>query len=306
MIRRIAEEIRREFFLGGHDIPVEEIEKRLEILLLKFRVPEDEAKRSVYNYFLKELNLKFLPVSRDSELVKISDIREGGRWVSLKAKVLEIWEPRSDSVSQVGLIGDETGIMKFVVWSKSELPDVEEGKSYLFKNVISDVYQGRIQINVNRNSEIIELQEDISTRPREIELRGAVVDIYSGSGLIQRCPECRRIINKGICATHGKVTGIYDLRVRAVLDDGEETYDLFLDSERVQKLCNLDVERAKKMIAESLDKSVVEDYIAEKLFGKYFTVKGRMLGRYFFVEGMRPLELQREELEELFEEVEMK
>ncbi|MDI3502054.1 MAG: hypothetical protein PWR13_1382 [Archaeoglobi archaeon] len=306
MIRRIAEEIRKEFFLAGHEIPIEEIEKRLETLILKFKVPEEEARRSVYNYFLKELNLKFLPVSRDSELVKIADIREGGRWVSLKAKVLELWEPRSDSVSQVGLIGDETGVMKFVIWSKSELPEVEEGRSYLFRNVISDVYQGRVQINVNRNSEIIELQEDISARPREIELRGAVVDIYSGSGLIQRCPECRRIINKGVCAVHGKVTGIYDLRVRAVLDDGEETYDLFLDSERVQKICNLDVERAKKMIAESLDKSVVEDYIAERLFGKYFAVKGRTLGRYFFVEDMEPLELRKEDVEELLEEAGMR
>jgi len=290
--------------LAGYEIPLEEVEDRLRKLIIDFKVPEDEAKRSVHNYFLKELNLKSLPLQRDSELVKISEIKEGGRWISLKAKVLELWEPRSESVSQVGLLGDDTGVIKFVIWAKSDLPDVEEGKSYLFKNVVSDVYQGRTQVNINRNSEIIELKEDVSTKPREMEITGAIIDIYSGSGLIQRCPECGRIVNKGICSTHGKVIGVYDLRVRVVLDDGEETYDLFIDRERIERICDLTVEKAKKMIAESLDRTVVEDYIASKLLGRYFKVTGRIFGRYFFVENMRSLEISPEEVEKLIEEVE--
>jgi len=305
MIREMAEDIRRQFFLAGYEIPLEEVEKRLRKLIVEFKVPPEEARRSVHNYFLKELNLKSLPVSRDSEIVKIADITEGGRWISLKAKVLELWEPRSESVSQVGLLGDDTGVIKFVIWSKSDLPEVEEGKSYLFKNVVTDIFQGRTQVNVNRNSEIIELSEEISTKPREMEIRGAIVDIYSGSGLIQRCPECGRIVNKGLCATHGKVIGVYDLRVRAVLDDGEETYDLFFDRERVERICDLTVEKAKKMIAESLDRTVVEDYISSRLLGKYFSVRGRIFGRYFFVEEITPLELSAEELEKLMEEVEI-
>ena len=39
-------------------------------------------------------------------------------------------------------------------------------------------------------------------------------------GLIIRCPQCKRVVQKGACRMHGKVEGYPDLRVKAVLDDG--------------------------------------------------------------------------------------
>lgn len=39
-------------------------------------------------------------------------------------------------------------------------------------------------------------------------LKGKIIQIYDGSGLIQRCPECDRWIIDNFCMVHGDVTGI--------------------------------------------------------------------------------------------------
>ena len=43
-----------------------------------------------------------------------------------------------------------------------------------------------------------------------------MIDIQTGSGLIKRCPECKRALVKGACAEHGKVKGEYDLRINRI------------------------------------------------------------------------------------------
>src|SRR5690606_28985035 len=73
-------------------VPDEEIEVRLKKLIDDFRVPEGEARRSVLNYFQKEHGI--MPQARaSSEKVKLSEIKESGRWVDLEVKVLDLWEP---------------------------------------------------------------------------------------------------------------------------------------------------------------------------------------------------------------------
>ena len=46
--------------------------------------------------------------------MKVMEINEPGLWVDLKVKVAQLWETNSDAISQSGLVGDETGIIKFV------------------------------------------------------------------------------------------------------------------------------------------------------------------------------------------------
>ncbi|MFO8110539.1 MAG: hypothetical protein R6U17_08515 [Thermoplasmata archaeon] len=65
--------------------------------------------------------------------VSISDIDEDGKWITLRVKVLQLWEPNSDSIEQVGLLGDPGGKIKFVSWKKAELPTLREGKRYRFR-----------------------------------------------------------------------------------------------------------------------------------------------------------------------------
>jgi len=218
------------------------------------------------------------------EDAKIAEIEEPGRWINLRAKVVQLWDSNSDAISQVGLIGDETGSMKFVKWAKAELLELAEGKSYLLKNVVTDEFQGRFSIKLNRTSEVEELEEDVEVGSQAAEFAGALVDIQKGSGLIKRCPVCKRSLAKGICGEHGKVEGTYDLRIKAVLDDGRRVQDILINRETTEELTGLSLEEAKQMAMEALDHEVVRGLMEGKLIGRYFSVTGPRVDRYILVE----------------------
>jgi replication factor A1 len=266
-----------------YDINPKEVSKRLSLLINEFKVPEEEAVRTVTNYIIKELDISPSETFGESPIKSISELSRSGEWVTLKVKVFQLWDADSPNVSQVGLIGDPTGIIKFVTWAKSRKPEVEEGRSYIFRNVVTDSYGGRIQVNINRNSEIIEIDEDISLPPREIEVVGALVAIQQNSGFIQRCKTCNRVIKKGICAVHGKTESYDDLRIKGVLDDGMNFYEVILNEENLKSLTGIGVEEAREIVKESLDRESVLEELKKRLLGYYFRVRGSRGNRYFIV-----------------------
>jgi len=287
MNKEIAKEIEELFSQKGYNIPISEIESRLDKLLNEFKVPPEEARRSVVNYFLKEHNIPrgdFFVQQGETPTVKVSDITSDGKWINISAKVVQLWDDTHESIDQAGLMGDETGTIKFIKWAKAELPSLVEGKSYLFRNVVTDSSQERFQINFNRTSLIKEITEDIEIGTLTIEFSGAMVDIQSGSGLIKRCPECNRALIKGVCGEHGKVEGSYDLRIKAVMDDGVCVQDSLLNREISEQLTGITLDEAKQMATEALDQSVVLEMFKEKLLGRYYLVKGPKLDRNILVE----------------------
>jgi replication factor A1 len=374
------------------EVPDEDIESRLKKLIVDFRVPEGEARRSVLNYFFKERGI--VPSARaGSEKVKIAEIKESGKWVDLEVKVIDLWEPasetisqtglvgditgsmkfvkwtkselpnlelgrsyilkklvtdefqgrfsvklnrtsqiesldvdveakpasqaarpvkvveinepgqwvdlmvkvaqlweaNSESISQLGLVGDETGTIKFVKWVKSDLPNLEEGKSYLLKNLVTDEFQGRFSVKLNRTSQIELLDVDVEIGSTAAEFSGALVDVQKGSGLIKRCPVCKRSLAKGVCGEHGKVDGSYDLRIKAVLDDGRLAQDVLVNRETTERLLNLTLEEAKQMAMEALDHEVVRSLIESKLMGRYYSITGPRIDRYLLVESINEI-----------------
>ncbi len=396
-MKETAISIKDRFLELGTEIPVEDIEERLDKLVNKFKVPMDEAKRSVVNYFLKEndiarsdfytsqdygesplvnvadiiedgkwvsvrvkvtqiwdndhesisqvgligdetgtikftkwmgaelpdveegkcylinkvvskewngrINLDFNKISSIEEIdedidavqsalgsespqVNTADISEDGKWVTVKGKIVQLWDNEHESISQVGLIGDETGTIKFTKWVGAELPDVEEGKCYLISNVVSKEWNGRINIDLNKNSSIEEIDEDIEVGTSNVTFTGVLVDIQSGSGLIKRCPECNRSLTKGACTEHGKVDGVYDLRIKAVLDDGVSTQEALLNRERTENTGGATLDDAIAMAADALDQAVVLDMFKAKLIGKYYTVTGPRMDRYILVDSI--------------------
>ncbi|VVB95506.1 Uncharacterised protein [uncultured archaeon] len=288
-MKEIATKIEARFCELGVKVQQTEIETRLDQLINKFKVPPEEARRNVINYFLKVHNIprtEFFE-KRETPQVKASEIKEDGRWVTLRGKIVQLWESNQESIAQAGLLGDESGTIKFTKWAKAGLPSVEEGKSYLFKNVTTSEWQGQFSIKLNRTSEIIPLKEDIEVGSTPVEFSGAIVDIQSGSGLIKRCPECNRALIKGACGEHGKVEGTYDLRIKAVLDDGEKVQDILLNREGTEALIGITLEKAKEMATEALDQAVVLDLIKNRLVGRYFVVSGAKLDRFILVETIK-------------------
>ncbi len=265
------------------DIEVDDVSERLERLVTEYKVPLSEARRSVENHYLDEAGLERDDLGQGSNTdADVEDIDSPDQWVNLTAKVVDLWEPRSDAVAQVGLLGDETGTIKFTAWAKSDLEPLEEGAVYRLENVVTDEYQGRYSVKLNRTTSISERDEDIEVGDNESEVEGALIDIQSGSGLIKRCPEegCTRVLQNGRCSEHGEVDGEFDLRIKGVLDDGREVQEVIFDREATEDLTGIELEEAKTMAKDALDTTVVADEMRESVLGRYYRVLGPTMGRY--------------------------
>jgi len=282
-LRTHAEDI-HEQFSDQLDVTVSEIEERLTTLVDEYKVPLEEARRSVTNTYLDDAGMERddLAGAGGNEQKEIRDIDAPEEWIDLTAKVVDLWDATSDAVAQVGLLGDETGTIKFTKWSKSDLPALEEGAVYSLTNVVTDEYQGRFSVKLNRTTTIEQLDEEIEVGDDAVEVEGALVDIQSGSGLIKRCPEedCTRVLQNGRCSEHGEVEGEFDLRIKGVLDDGEDVHEVIFDQEATENLTGIGLEKAKEMAMDALDTSVVADEMRGKTLGRYYRVSGPTLGRY--------------------------
>ncbi|MBX0295904.1 replication factor A [Haloarcula nitratireducens] len=283
-LRTHAEEV-HEQFSDQLDLDVEDVEERLDTLVNEYKVPMSEARRSVVNTYLDEAGMDRDQLgggSGGNEQVQVSDVDSPEEWVDMRVTVVDLWDPRADAVAQVGLLGDETGTIKFTKWSKSDLPELEEGKSYSLRNVVTDEYQGRFSVKLNRTTTIEELDEEIDVGDDSVEVEGALVDIQSGSGLIKRCPEedCTRVLQNGRCSEHGEVEGEFDLRIKGVLDDGEEVTEVIFDEEATEELTGITLEEAKEMAMDALDTTVVADEMRDDILGRYYRVTGPTFGRY--------------------------
>lgn len=266
------------------ELEVDEVEQRIKKLTGEYGVPLDEARRSTINSYRDEAGIEPEDIiGSGSDEVLVSEIDEEEMWVDVTVKLVELWEPRSDSIAQVGLVGDESGRIKFTSFATSELEELEEGKSYQLKNVISNEYQGRYSINLNKKTSIEKIDEDIEVGDDAVTVEGAIVDLQSGSGLIKRCPEegCTRVLQNGRCSEHGDVEGVFDLRIKGVLDDGRETREVIYNKEATEELVGISLDEAQQMAKDALDTAVVADEIREQIVGRYYRITGPKLGRYY-------------------------
>jgi len=265
------------------DVSTDQIEDQLQQLVTEYKVPVAEAKRSVTNSYLDEADIDREELGRGgNDAVLVDEIDQDEQWVDITVKVVDLWEPRSDSISQVGLVGDESGRIKFVAFETSELDELDEGASYKLSNVVTDEYQGDYSIKLNRTTTITKLDEEVEVGDSSTTVEGALVDVQSGSGLIKRCPEegCTRVLQNGRCSEHGEVDGEFDLRIKAVIDDGHEVHDVIFNREATEELTGIELETAKQQAMDALDTTVVADGIREDIVGRYFRVSGPTLGRY--------------------------
>ncbi len=196
----------------------------------------------------------------------IADLDEDGEWVSIEAKVLQLWEANSDSISQVGLMGDETGKIKFVCWEKGELPELEEGGIYRIKGAVVDSWEGKYQVNLNSRTSITELDKEVEVGGGE-SFEDRIVGIVPKSGYIERCPECKRVLVNDHCPVHIEVEAEEDVRVKASLQN-EDKIAVF-NGEKAEELLGMTLEECKEV-----DEDDMEPLIYGKLVGKRMRLEG--------------------------------
>jgi len=285
-LREPAEEI-RDRFAEHLDLEVEDVQDRLETLTDQYKVPVDEARRSVESHYLDEAGLEREDVAGgSSELVELAEIDAPEQWVTVEATLVDLWDADADAVAQVGLLGDPTGTIKFTKWAKSDLPELEEGQAYRLGNVVTDEYEGRFSVKLNRTTTIEALDREIEVGDDAEEVTGALIDVQSGSGLIKRCPEedCTRVLQNGRCSEHGDVEGEFDLRIKGVVDDGLAAHEVIFDQEATEALTGMTLEEAKDMAMDALDTEVVAEEMATDVLGRYYRVAGPTFGRYLLVD----------------------
>lgn len=273
------------------DLPsAEEVASRLDQMTNQYKVPLDEARRAAVSHYRDVFGLEYDDLEFPGQSagdVTLASVNQDEQWVDVTVKIVELWDPTHDSIDQVGLIGDESGRLKFTKWTKAELPALEEGSVYEFSNVITSEYKGRYSINLNSRSniELVDGDIDVGAAVEDVQLSAPMVAIQSGSGLIKRCldEDCTRVLQDGRCAEHGDVEGEFDLRIKAVFDDGENVQYAIFDREATESIGGITLDEAIEQAMDALDTSVVEDGLIDALVGRYYLVEGSIIGRYLLV-----------------------
>jgi len=103
---------------------------------------------------------------------KIKDLREK-RSVTVKGRVLEVSEKRTVQTKygpaelSEAVIGDETGRVKVTLW-REKAGTLKEGEVVEIRDGWTTSYRGEVQINVNKRTEIIKLDDSEAPPPEEI------------------------------------------------------------------------------------------------------------------------------------------
>jgi len=226
---------------------------------------------------------------------KLIDLEPGDRGRNVEVRVLEAEaktidgrDGETDIVE--GVVGDATARLPFTDWNPRDA--VAAGEDVRIEDVYVREFRGVPSVNFTEFTGVTPLPEAVSVKEDAPELSvveavgaggmfdvavvGTVLEVRDGSGLIERCPECGRVIQGGQCRSHGDVEGEDDLRVKAILDDGTDTLTVVLDRELTAEVYGGGLAEAREAARDAMDKEVVADAISEALVGRSYRVRGNL------------------------------
>jgi len=233
----------------------------------------------------------------ESEKVSIADLRNGMREVSITLQV-ESWAQRTfetkdgdAKIVRSGDVMDPTGRCRLTAWCEF---DPSPGDSVRIEGGRVQFWQGSPDLVVDNIDQISILSEspwdkidpdnhwvevDLTSvtkggSRRGISTSGTIVAINSGSGIIERCPECRRMLRDGSCSEHGPQRGEEDLRLRFVLDNGVSNANLFLGKDPAEEFLGMKMEEVKDQIS-SIGREVFVSNLRNRVLSKKMVVHGR-------------------------------
>ncbi|HKV89950.1 MAG TPA: hypothetical protein VJQ43_02000 [Thermoplasmata archaeon] len=239
-----------------------------------------------------------LPTTRSEELTTrpLRELRPGeegfrveGRVVRVAGKTVSVGAERR--LLHEGVLADGSGVVAFTAWSDFGLK-VDETLEILGGYVRE--FRGRPQLSLDERSSV--RRTTVTTLPtiaailgrarrtiaevevagggELLEVRGVVVGVLPPSGIVLRCPECRRSVRQGSCRIHGAVSGEPDLRARLVLDDGTGTLTVHAERADTERLWGRSLEEAVAALALDPDPSPLDDALFRSVFGRYLRVRG--------------------------------
>jgi replication factor A1 len=231
-------------------------------------------------------------VGGDRDLV---ELRVGDRGVNVEVQVVEV-ERRTidgrDGETEIlsGVLADESARLPFTDWDPHDA--ISEGSPVRVGNAFVREFRGVPSVNVSEFSTVAPLDRDVDVADTgtemgirdavasggvyDVEVTGTVVAVRDGSGLIERCPECGRVIDGGECRSHGAVEGEDDLRTKAILDDGTGTVTAVLDEAITADVYGGDLDDAREAARDAMDREVVADEIRSHVVGREYRARGHL------------------------------
>jgi len=196
-----------------------------------------------------------------------------------------------------GVLADETGRLPFTAWV--ELPGIDIGSIIRIEGAQIRMFRGMPSINILSSTKFSSVGpddaeklaftfesaakvpvpmkiEEIASRDSmyDIAAAGNVVSVRPGSGIISRCPECSRVVQKAHCRAHGKVEGVRDMRIKAVLDDGTGAMSVMFPRELAETIYGKTLEEAEQLMFSDVSKDAVYEDLRRFLTGRYLAVRG--------------------------------
>ena len=238
------------------------------------------------------------PVAVDHEVGgdrPLVDLSAGDRGRNVEVRVLEAEDKTisgRDGETEIreGVVGDETAKLPVTDWDPR--PALDPGADLRIEDVYVREFRGVPSINLTEFTTVTPLSEPVDVvadAPRvdvaeavasggmfDVEVVGNVLELRDGSGLIERCPECGRVVQNGQCRSHGEVDGEDDLRVKAILDDGTGTVTVVLDDELPAAVYGGGLDDALSAATDAMDKDVVAEEIADSVVGGAYRVRGSL------------------------------
>ena len=228
----------------------------------------------------------------------VVDLREGASNIAVTARILSV-ETREVDVDGAkksvhsGVLADETGKSQFSAWKDFALKTDEVLR---IEGAYVKSWRGIPQISFDDRATVTRLPptalpsaEKLGESPRmwiedlaergggvDVTVRGILIDLREGSGLVYRCPECRRVLRKGACRIHGEVKGDSDLRVKAVLDDGSGALTAVFNRELTEGLLDKTMEACVAEAKEAMSTDVVRDQLSDLLVAQPMEARGNV------------------------------
>jgi len=234
--------------------------------------------------------------TEESPRRRVAELTAADEGFRVEVRVARI-APRSVSVGEErrivheGLVADASGAIALSSWSDFGL---KVGEAVRIAGGYVRVFRGRPQLVLDERSTVVRIEPGdlpdparlLRAPPRPIAdvedegggasvaLEGIVVGLIPPSGLVYRCPTCRRAVTSGLCRLHGAVDGVADLRARIVLDDGTGSATVAADRDATERLWGVTLAEVLRRLKEQPDPSLISEQMLEALFGRRLRVRG--------------------------------
>lgn len=214
-------------------------------------------------------------------VVPISDLKPGVG--SIRAKFIEEWEPRHERMRQTGILGDESGTIKFVLWNNGEREKLTLNSVYTIYYSSIEEFNGRLSLNLSTGMYIPEEGVDLEVARGTHEASGVIAHLGPGSGLIKRCPVegCNKALSRyNECPIHDVQKEFrWDLRITGVIDNGEEATNVLIQRDVAEALSKMTLEDAISVAENNpLGYDDVLDRMKHAVTGRYVQCRGNDMG----------------------------